>query len=38
MHFEQRRAIVERRPRAEARDAVADETADPDTHRIDAVL
>ena len=38
MHLEQRRAVVEGRPRAEARDAVADHAADPDAHRIDAVL
>ena len=38
MDFEQRRAIVEGRPRAEARDAVADRAADADAHRIDAVL
>ena len=37
-HFEQRRAVVERRPAAEIGDAVIAHVADADAHRIDAVL
>src|SRR5262245_26873857 len=38
MHFEQRRAVVEHRPTAEAGNAVMTHAGNIGTHRIDAVL
>src|SRR5881227_3972008 len=38
MHLEERRAVIEGRARAEARDPIADQSTDPDAHRVDAML
>src|SRR5690242_17180656 len=38
IHLEQRRAVVEHRPAAEAGNAVMTDAGDIDAHRIDAVL